>query len=71
MAGAVYLTMADLAALYRVSVRTVRQWAHDDQWRRRGSRPKLYHAGDAQASYSKRHHGRTASHLNRRYGEQS
>jgi uncharacterized protein YjcR len=58
-----YLTMADLAKLYRVHPRTARRWAAEDRWRRTGTRPVRYHLADAQQSYEQRHHGRTMRHL--------
>lgn len=64
-----YLTMADIAALYRVAPSTARKWAAADRWRRKGTRPMRYSAADAEASYS-RHHGRVARHLVSKYGGQ-
>jgi uncharacterized protein YjcR len=63
-----YLTMADIAALYRVSPSTARKWAAADHWRRKGTRPKRYSATDVQASYDRHHAGRTMRHLVNRYG---
>jgi uncharacterized protein YjcR len=62
--------MADIAAIYGVSESTARKWARADQWRRKGSRPKLYAMADAQASYDKHHGGRVARHLVNLYGDQ-
>ena len=62
-----YLTMADIAALYHVSLSTARKWAAADHWERTRGRPYRYHAGDAQASYDRRHGGRTMRHLVNRY----
>lgn len=64
-----YLTMADLAKLYRVHPRTARRWAAQDRWRRTGTMPVRYHLGDAQASYEQRHHGRIERHLTRKYAK--
>jgi uncharacterized protein YjcR len=64
-----YLTMADIAALYRVSQSTARKWAAADCWERTSGRPRGYHAGDAQASYDRRHAGRVARHLVKRYAK--
>jgi uncharacterized protein YjcR len=68
MPTAGYLPMSDLAALYGVAPRTARGWAAADRWRRKGTRPKRYSVADAQASYDRRHAGRTARHLTARYG---
>jgi uncharacterized protein YjcR len=65
-----YLTMADIAALYDVSLSTARKWAAADHWERTSGRPCRYHAGDAQASYDRRHAGRTMRHLVNRYGSE-
>jgi len=64
----VYMTMADIAALYHVSTSTARKWAAADRWRRKGTRPKRYSAADAQRSYDRHHAGRTMRHLVKRYG---
>jgi uncharacterized protein YjcR len=61
-----YLTMADIAAIYRVHASTARRWAAEDAWRRTITTPKRYHVGDAQASYDKRHGGRIMKHLTSR-----
>ena len=58
-----YLTMADIARLYRVHLRTVRRWAAEDRWRRTGTRPVRYALADAQVSYEQRHTGRIERHL--------
>jgi uncharacterized protein YjcR len=63
-----YLTMADIAAVYGVSPSTAGKWAAADRWRRKGTRPKRYSVADAQASYDRRHAGRTMRHLVNRYG---
>jgi uncharacterized protein YjcR len=65
-----YLTMADIAALYDVSLSTARKWAAADHWRRTSGSPRCYHAGDAQASCDRRHAGRTMRHLVNRYGSE-
>jgi uncharacterized protein YjcR len=65
-----YLTMADIAALYRVSQSTARKWAAADHWRRKGTPPKRYSVADAQRSYDRRRAGRTMRHLVKRYGTQ-
>jgi uncharacterized protein YjcR len=65
----VYLPMADLAKLYRVSPSTARKWAAADYWRRKGTRPERYHAGDAQRSFDQRHAGRTMRHLTAKYAK--
>lgn len=49
-----YLTMADLARIYRVHESTARRWAREDAWRRTGTRPVRYSAADAQRSYEQR-----------------
>ena len=66
-----YLTMADIARLYRVHLRTARRWAAEDRWRRTGTRPVRYHLGDVQVSYETRHTGRIERHLSRRYGSEA
>lgn len=54
-----YATMADLARVYGVHLRTVRRWAAQDGWRRTRGRPVTYSLADAQASYERRRdHGR-------------
>lgn len=58
-----YLTMADIARVYRVHPSTARRWAREDAWRRTITIPRRYHADDVQASYDKRHGGRVAAHL--------
>lgn len=65
---AAYMTMADIAAVYRVSPSTARKWAAADHWRRKDARPKRYSAIDAQRSYDKHHGGRVAAHLAGKYG---
>jgi uncharacterized protein YjcR len=62
-----YLTMADIAAVYRISPRTARRWASHDRWRRTSGKPRRYHGGDVQASYDRHHGGRVARHLVNRY----
>ena len=62
-----YLSLTDLAKLYRISPRTVREWARADRWRTTGARPKQYHLGDAQQSYEARRAGRVIKHLVKRY----
>jgi len=62
-----YLSLADLAKLYRVHPRTARRWAAADRWRRTGTKPVRYHLGDAQRSYEQRHHGRVQRHLTAKY----
>jgi uncharacterized protein YjcR len=54
------MTAADLAAIYHVSIRTIRRWAADDRWQRKPGRPVLYSTSDASRSYHRRHpgHGR-------------
>jgi uncharacterized protein YjcR len=64
-----YLTMADLAKLYRVHPRTARRWAAEDRWRRTGTRPVRYSLADAQQSYEARHAMRIQRHLEKHYGE--
>jgi uncharacterized protein YjcR len=63
-----YLTMADIAAVYRVSPRTARRWAARDRWRRTSGKPRRYSLADAQRSYDRHRHGRIARHLVKRYG---
>ena len=63
-----YLTMADIAALYRISTRTARRWAAHDRWRRKGTRPVRYSVTDAQASYDRHHGRRPARPPVKRYG---
>jgi len=48
------MTAADLASIYRVSLRTIRRWAALDQWRRTTGRPVHYNIEDAAASYEHR-----------------
>lgn len=67
MPAPLYLAMADVAHLYRVHPGTARRWARQDSWRRTTVRPIRYHAGDAQASFDKRHGDRTTAHLATRY----
>lgn len=64
-----YLTLADLARIYRVHPRTARRWAAEDRWRRTGKRPVRYSLADAQRSYEARHTGRIIRHLVARYGD--
>jgi uncharacterized protein YjcR len=47
------MTAADLAAIYHVSLRTIRRWAAEDNWAHRGW-PHRYRATEALASYEKR-----------------
>lgn len=49
------VTAADLARIYGVSVRTIRRWAHDDNWRRRRSgQTVIYNLTDFDRSWRKR-----------------
>jgi hypothetical protein len=66
--AALYLAMADIGRLYHVHQSTARRWAGEDSWRRTVTRPVRYHAGDAQASYDKRHADRIISRLARHAG---
>lgn len=66
--AALYLTMADIARLYRVHEATARRWAGEDSWRRTTIRPIRYRAEDAQASFDKRHGDRIARRLARHAG---
>ena len=68
-----YLTMADIARLYRVHLRTVRRWAAEDRWRRTGTRPVRYALADAQVSYEGRRNSanRVIRHLVKRYEVES
>ena len=50
-----YLTMSDIARIYRVHISTARRWAREDAWRRTTTRPVRYALAGAQASYDKRH----------------
>ena len=65
-----YLTMADIAAVYRVSPSTARKWAAHDHWRRTGARPVRYSLADAQQSHEQRRHGRVQRHLTAKYATQ-
>ena len=60
-----YMTMADIARIYRVHESTARRWAREDAWRRTTTRPLRYALADAQASRERRHTGRTMRHLQR------
>lgn len=62
-----YLTMADIARIYAVHLRTARRWAAEDRWRTTGTRPKRWSLADAQRSYEQRHHGRVVRHLVKKY----
>lgn len=50
------MNATDLAAIYHVSVRTIRRWAHDDHWQShsRGN----YRPADAHRSWQRRHNPR-------------
>jgi hypothetical protein len=49
-----YLTVDDLAHLFKVSTRTARRWAAEDSWRRTRTRPLRYSVEDCQRSYDRR-----------------
>lgn len=40
------MTAADLAAIYHVSIRTIRRWAAADHWQRTTTRPVRYNLHD-------------------------
>lgn len=50
-----YLTVSEIAALYRRPVGTIYRLASQHRWRRCPGRPALYHAVDVDASMSSRH----------------
>jgi uncharacterized protein YjcR len=64
-----YMTMADIAAVYRISPRTARRWAAHDRWRHDDGKPRRYHGDDVLTSCNSHHGGRVARHLVKRYGD--
>jgi uncharacterized protein YjcR len=48
------VTASDLAAIYGVSIRTVRRWAAQDHWRHKG-RPARYSITDADRTWRRLH----------------
>jgi uncharacterized protein YjcR len=49
-----FLSIEDLAHLYKVHPRTARRWAREDGWRRTRTRPLRYSVEDCQRSFDRR-----------------
>ena len=60
-----WITATDAARLYGVTKGTIRRWAREDGWQRRGNRTVQYRWEHAQASYEKRHANRIRQHVAR------